>query len=348
MVTLVISKLSFPNNGSILNQITVDLFIKGYYQPDSSYSLIDNSVLVDVNGAILDSPLPSVSIDPTQKYVLKAVNDLCGFVYTQEVIIYPYCPSGYQLAMDESFCYLIQTVPATPPSASQNTVAVTNGAYTNFGTYIYSSGYNINGTGTSTQINPSNAFWINPLDNTTDGPLNRSGVWATTTSNNQDVGFSVCITVPIDTTYYVGIGIDNYGILNLDGKNIVTQDVAALQAQYNPTYPGIGPAVTFKIWHIYPVFLAAGTHVLEMIGHNVDLAAAIGCEIYNLTPTQIAAATSYGSMGSGLIFSSKDYVGRPVQIGSGGIGWSCPSGYSLKYCDSPPDCIRTLTTPILY
>lgn len=345
MITLIIPRIKFQNP-PILAPITVSLYYRSYYS--STFILIESGVHVDVNGNILESPLPSVSIDPTQDYVLRAANETCESVYDQPLFINPYCPPGFTLSMDESFCAMTTETSATPPSAQEVTVAETNGAYTNFGAFIYNPGYNVNGTGTSTQINTGNGFWINPLDNTTDGPLNRSGLWATTTMDNQDVGLSVCISVPEDSVYYVGIGVDNFGILNIDGTNIVTQDVTALEAQYNGMFPAIGPAVTFKIWHIYPVFLSGGTHTLEIIGHNVSSAAALGCEVYNLTPAQIAAATSYADMGSGLIFSSMNEIGQNVQIGSGGIGYTCPSGYSLRFCDSPIVCVRTVTTPILY
>lgn len=345
MVTLTISRLRFQSI-PLTSPITVSLYIKPYYS--GSFSLIESGVTMDANGNITDSPLPAVSIDPTQKYVIRAVNESCGAIYDQNVIINPYCPPGFTLSMDESFCFITTETAATPPSASENTVAQTNGAYGNFGAWIYAPGYASNGTGPSTQINPANGFWINPLDNLTAAPLNRAGLWAITTLPSQTVGFSVCITVPEDTTYYVGMGVDNFGVLNIDGNNIITQDVTALAAQYNSAFPGIGAAVTFKIWHIYPIFLSAGTHVLEIIGTNAGGPAAMGCEVYNLTPAQIAAATSYADMGVGLIFSSKDFIGMPVQIGSGGIGYSCPGGFSLRYCESPIVCVRTITTPILY
>lgn len=346
MVTLTIARLKFGSL-PLLAPLTVSLYIKQFYATD--YTLIEADVPVDVNGNITASPLPSIEIDPTQApFVIRAVNELCGVIYDQDLFIYPYCPDGYTLSMDDSFCFLVVETAATPPTDQEVTVAETNGAYTNFGAFIYDPGYNQDGTGTSTQIPTGNPFWINPSDNTTDGPLNRSGLWATTTLSNQTVGFSVCITVPEDTTVYIGMGVDNFGVLNIDGANIVTQDVTALETQYNAIFPSIGPAVTFKIWHIYPVMLTAGSHVLEMIGNNSGGAAAIGAEIYNLTPAQIAAATSYADMGSGLIFSSKDFVGMNVQIGSGGLGYTCPAGFSLRFCDSPIVCVKTLTTPILY
>lgn len=348
MITLSIGKLQFPNNADISNPIIVDLFIKGYYDPDSSYSLIEANINVLVNGTIMASPLPATPIDPSQKYVLKAVNDLCGFIYTQSVILNPHCPIGYTLSDDDSSCYIESIVPATPPSAPQNTVSQTNMNYSVDGTFIYSPGYASDGTGSSTQIITSNGFWINPTADTTDGPLNRSGLWVPSPGLNQQIGYSVCIDLPEDATYLIGIGTDNYGIINVDGNNIVTQNPTTLAAQYNAMYPGIGDFVTFRIWHVYPVALIAGTRVLEVIGFNVSGPAALGAEVYNMTPAALSAATSYAGMGAGLIFSSKDYIGMPVQLGTSGIGFTCPSGYSLRYCDSPPDCVSILTTPVLY
>lgn len=348
MLTLTIKNLVFPNNQPIESPITVDLYIKPYYDPDSAYSLIESNVSVDVNGNILASPLPATSIDPTQKYVLKAVNDLCDAEYVQPVIVYPYCQPGYTLSEDGSSCDLTEFTAATPPSSPENTVSQTNMNYSADGAFIYAPGYNNDGTGTSTQITPSNPFWINPTLDTTDGPLNRAGLWVASPGSNQQIGYSVCINAPVDGTYYVGIGSDNYGIINLDGNNIVTQNPTTLAAQYNAMFPGIGAFVTFRIWHLYPVFLSAGEHVLEVIGFNVSGPAALGVEVYDLTSAELIAATSYAAMGAGLIFSSKDYIGMPVQLGSGGIGFSCPAGYSLKACDSPPSCVRILTTPVLY
>ena len=57
------------------------------------------------------------------------------------------------------------------------------------------------------------------------------------------------------------------------------------------------------------------------------------------------AATSYTDLGSKLIFSSKDYIGQPVQIGTGGVGYTCAAGgSSLVLCDGTPYCLQLLTT----
>src|SRR5882672_12263532 len=111
MLTLTISRLRFVNT-PLLIPITVSLYIKEYYS--SSFSLIDSGVNIDVNGNVLESPLPTTTIDPTLMYVLRAVNELCGDVYDQNVIINPYCPPGYELSVDETFCFFQEEVPATP------------------------------------------------------------------------------------------------------------------------------------------------------------------------------------------------------------------------------------------
>ena len=259
------------------------------------------------------------------------------------------CPFDYILSPDETYCYKVIEVPADPPAGTPDTlVAKTFASYTTCGSYIYAPGYLSNGTGTSTQISTSNPFWINwngvtpcANNNTTSGPLNRAGIWASTTTDNQDLGFSVCLNLDEDKTYYVGIGCDNYGIIKLDGNTIVSQDVAALDIEY----PAAGAlSSTFKIFHIYPVNITSGFHILELIGHNVSSAAALGVEIYDNTSVEIAAATSYDDLN--LIFSSKDYVGDTVQIDTNS-GYSCPEGYTLSSCEFPYTCVQILTTPII-
>lgn len=368
MLNLSIKKLRFPNNGNISAPIIADLYIKPFYSPDSAYVLIEGSVPISVDGTVQASPLPMTSIDPSQRYLLKAVNDLCDFVYTQDFMIFPHCPPGFILSEDFSSCFATEETSATPPTNSENAVAVAgfpnNNYYGIFGALIFDPGYNVNGTGTFTQIPYANPFWVNglgyphfPSASNTQGPLNRAGVWSTTIAVPQQIGFSVCIEAPEDGTYYVALGCDDIGQVNVDGATIVLQDRAALETYiqaHGYSYPGgLDPAqVTFNFWYIYPIFLTKGSHVVELIGNNtsgtIPGGASIGCEIYLLTPSEIAAATSYADMGVGLIFSSKDYIGRPIQLGTGGIGYTCPSGYSLKYCDSPIVCVKTITTPVLY
>jgi hypothetical protein len=254
------------------------------------------------------------------------------------------CSGGYTLAPDGSYCYLIEETAADAPTGGtpESTVAATEDVYSSVGSYIYDPGYATTGVGTWTQIPLSNGFWVNgPGDGgnhtTTDGPLNRSGLWTTSELSNQDIGFAVCIDLTDSSTYYIGIGGDNKCRIMIDGAVIVDQDVAAIGAA--TTWSS---AATFKIWHIYPVTLSAGPHTIELIGHNDGGAAALGAEIYHNTDAEIMAATSYVDLN--LIFSTKDYRGQPVQLGSDDLGYTCPTGYSLATCEEPVVCRRILTT----
>lgn len=253
------------------------------------------------------------------------------------------CPAGYTLSEDGTYCYQINTTPATPPVSSENAVAKAHPFYSMCGSWIFNS-FNVNGTGVATQIPIINTFWRNGAGNCTSGttgagPMNRCAVWSVTETDNQQIGFSVCVTVATTKTYYMAVGSDDWSTIRIDGNTIVDQDNVAIGAQFGPSYSAL------SMWCIYPVQIVAGTHVIELVGNNGPGGGgnpgAIGAEIYDNTPEEIIAATSYGDLN--LIFSTKDYVGQPIQIGTGGIGYTCPDGYSLILCDGPAYCTQTLT-----
>lgn len=348
------------------NNQVVHLFWKKDGEPDGAYRTLPDATVSPLGVILSPSPYEFTTEGTinTDIYV-KAVN-ACDDSFTFIKIFDGLdicCPVGYTLSDDETYCYQVNTVAATPPSDSENAVAVlgpNNFYYGIFGSLIFNPGFNVNGTGTFTQISYSNAFWVNgagyptyPSLSDSAGPLNRSAIWSSTVFAGQKVGFTVCVNLPTSGRYYIGLACDDVGQINVDGNTIVLQDRDALKAYIQANgypYPmGLDQnQVTFNFWYIYPIDLTAGNHTIEVIGNNtsgvVAGGAALGCEIYNLTSSQIQAATSYGDMGAGLIFSSKDFVGQPIQIGSGGIGYTCPAGYSLVLCDGPAYCTQTLTT----
>jgi hypothetical protein len=354
--TLTISKLRFPSNGNISSPITVKLEYKEYYS--DLFTLIDSGVNVDVDGTILESPLPAITVDPEFKYVIRCTNELCDFQYEQTIIINPYCPIGYEFSDDETYCFLEEITEATPPTSSENTVAKSFVGYSSWGTLIYDLGFNLDGTGSFTQISFANSFWVNGVGypnitgTTVDGPLNRSGLWSTTELASQTIGFATCLNILTAGTYYVGVGADNYATIKLNGVTVLNMDPTAmttfLAANGYPLATSHPGEVAHRFWHLYPVELLTGIQVLEVIGTNTGSVAAMGTEIYNATSAEIQAATSYVDLGSQLIFSTKDEIGNPVQLGSDGIGFTCPVGFSLRPCFSPVDCVRILTTPVLY
>lgn len=247
------------------------------------------------------------------------------------------CSEGYEPTLDGR-CIKTETTIATPPTNLQVSVAKSSDQYSVYGSILFNPGYNLNGTTSTGYQILHTALWQNiAIADFIKGPLNRCGLWTSIEGTNQDVGFTHCITVNATKTYYIAVGCDNYSIIRIDGTTIVSQDINSLTTQF-----GAGPSVTFKYWFIYPVELTIGTHVIEMVGHNISSIATLGAEIYDATPEEIISATDYTTFyNDHILFTTKDMIGQDIQIGTDGYGYTCPNGYSLITCDGPPYCINT-------
>lgn len=265
------------------------------------------------------------------------------------------CPDGYTLSPDESYCYIVDEVPATPPSGGtpENSVPKSFDQYSKYGAVIYNPGYDLDGTGTNTRITPlSNTYWANPSLNTTDGALNRTGLWGTTETANQIVGFSYCFDLTESKIYYIGAAADNEVLIRLDGVDIVDMDEDAITTYLYTLYSivDVSYKAPYTFWHIYPVTIPAGPHIIEVIGRNGSVPGVnpgtIGIEIYDNTAAELQAATSSGDLD--IVFTTADIrSGFPLQIGSDGVGYTCPDGYSLDSCNEPYTCKRLITTPTI-
>lgn len=84
MTTITINRIRIKK-GAILTPIPFTLYYKEIN--NTTYTLIDSNVYVDVDGYILSSPLPSITINQTGYYQLRAVNDFCGVDYKQEFYV---------------------------------------------------------------------------------------------------------------------------------------------------------------------------------------------------------------------------------------------------------------------
>jgi len=207
-------------------------------------------------------------------------------------------------------CTVINSIPATPPTSGtldRLYAAIDSSDYAVAGTLIYDT-YDINAKGTpDTAIN---YFWNNLTGNKF-GPLQRTGVWAT--SNPLNLGFSACVTAPEAKDYYVGLAADNSGTLLLDGKIVVQ-------------------GLDFMYWRIFRVHLTKGTHFLEFKVINFEAEAALGFEIYDNTEQEILKAQSYSDLN--LVFSTRTMldIGATVEEGDPATSYSCPVGYIQDYC----------------
>jgi len=172
---------------------------------------------------------------------------------------------------------------ANPVADFTYATALPAGNHGLYGAYIYNAG-------TDTGVVVQNAFL--------QGGLNRSGVWPnppTTLYLNAPVGFQKTITIATSQTYYIGYsGDDTYSY---------TIDNVALPSNKNNQY-----------WSVYPLYLSAGTHVINFTATNVPLPGggdspstnpgAIGMEIYNCTASQLNSGNSLNT-----VFSTTGVIG---------------------------------------
>lgn len=238
------------------------------------------------------------------------------------------CEDGYTwYPYDSDTCYRISTTGATPPATPINLVSVGLDQYSRFGTKVFDTGYDIDGTGVISTVLVGTHLWENIDYDAADGPMNRCALWTNIGSQplNTWVGFAECLTGTTETkTYYVGTGGDNFYRIVLDGETIVN---SFLQG-------GIPLEEMYRYWHLYPVEIGAGTHVIEVYGLNLHFQAGFGCEIYDNTLEEIMSATTYEEL-SVVFTTSGKTTATIVQDLEGNYmtsGYTCPSGYTYSEC----------------
>lgn len=268
------------------------------------------------------------------------------------------CPDGYTPTDDGLYCERFTTIPATPPSGGPPVTvrAATDKAYSNFGALVYQPGYDVHGVGTIQQW-IQGPVWRNNAAFTTEGPLNRCGVWGlTTVPNNEPIGFSIPLVLTQTTDVKIGVAGDNKCKIAIDGVTVVDQDPALIGASIEaqlPIFAGQGISLAFKFWHIYVFRLQAGTHYIGLEGVNFGSAAGFGAEIYRNTIPELVAAQLEPAYVSNpgtfplnqnyysnldMIFTTRSARGGTFSSGIS-AGYSCPVGYAMDGSINPPDCV---------
>src|ERR1044072_6442822 len=268
------------------------------------------------------------------------------------------CPDGYTPTEDGLYCERFTTIPAIPPEGGGAPVTVhgvSAKAYSNFGAVIYQPGFNGHGVGTVQQW-LQQPVWRNTAANLTDGALNRCAVWGTgPIPAFEPVGFSIPIVLTQTTTVFIAIAGYNACKIAIDGKVLVDQNPdeigAALEAQLPLTNQGI--QLAFKVWHIYPFTLQAGTRYIGLEGVNFGSVAGFGAEIYanaitesqnaQLDPAYVSnpntfplADNYYSNLN--LLFTTRSTRGGTFSSGIT-AGYSCTVGYAMDGTTNPPTCV---------
>lgn len=261
------------------------------------------------------------------------------------------CPVGYTLSPDGTYCYMIETEAPTCDDPEDQVTAChfTDTQYGQFGTVFYKEGgYNTSGVPTIAPTTLNNiiiggsyagGIWGNNAGNTTDGRLNRTGIWK---CSDQDylgiLGFTRQIEISESKVYYIGIGSDNKAKIVFNGTTIVDQNPTTIGA-----YFGAGDDVAFKYWHMYPVELTSGINLLEITGDNDDSIGIFGLEIYDGTETELTACVTTGDLEPYIVYSTKDVADNSnFHVAN----CSCSSGFTLVWDaeEEELECRQILTT----
>lgn len=291
--------------------------------------------------SVTPSNTPTISVTPSQTPTISITPSVTPSTTPPIEVDCSLCVGTGWLPYNDNCCYRINITGATAPTTPLNLGPQDLEVYSMNGTQFFSSGFNPDGTGTldfeygTPFVGGSylGNLWGNAAFNLVDGPLNRCGLWKIPYDGQPYfvwVGFSTCLTGLTSTqTYYIGIGADNEYRLVLDGVEILN------------TIPNSWVDFQFKWWHVYPVVIGAGDHVLEVYGLNLGSDAVFGCEIYNNTLQQLTAATNYNQLN--VIFTtSGQTLSNVVQDPNTGqyisSGFTCPSGYTYTSCSG--NCVQ--------
>ena len=247
---------------------------------------------------------------------------------------------------DSNSCFAqIFTSATTSPSFYQ-ALSAPYDQYSRYGSIFYEPGFALCGTGSTYMTATTATVWANPTQSTNLGPLNRTGKWPSTSFAfappfNTWIGFSACLTgTTSGKTYYVGIAADNAFRLSLDGTII-------LDTSANPK-PWFQPGavsqntLAFIYWHIYPVVIGNGNHILEIEALNREDKGVLGCEIYDNTLEQLTGATLVSDLD--IIYSTSGKtqfeIGATPTGGNITSGYTCPQGFQYSICRG--DCVQTI------
>lgn len=238
------------------------------------------------------------------------------------------CPPGYTLSSG-GFCYSASQNPSG--CANYSLCPIGNVAYSSYGSRIFNTGYSSNGWGSVYTTFPSgtNTQWKSTTSS--NGPMNRCGIWACSDpGTSRWIGISKKVYFPESKTYYFGLGADNHARLKINGQIIIQFARSGNNGINNEYYD-----VHFKWWNIYPVYLPAGYHFIEISGKNDESYAGFGGEVYNNTISEITSAFSESSLN--ILFTTKTYRTAPYNstnfVDGGGCS-TCPAGYAYNPDDN--------------
>ena len=172
--------------------------------------------------------------------------------------------------------------------------------------------------------------------------------------NEAVVSLDFCVEVQTTKQYLVGIAGDNEVLLYIDGVlQVYLRAQKSFDSQGNP---GSGSISTrpFNYWHVFPVTLTSGQHILTLQGINEDSNDAFGAEVYDISLQDFQNQFTNAAVGPGdcgnaegdidpyIIFSTGDFVNVTPSAQIPDLSqpgqWSCPDGTVPNVCGGIPSC----------
>ena len=185
------------------------------------------------------------------------------------------------------------------------------------------------------------------------GRLMETGIWSPGYPDDTELSFEFCVDIDSTKQYLIGIAGDNKVKIYVDSVLHVFLDVDGVSTCIE--------AVTtpFTSWHVFPITLNTGNHIIKLSGLNLGSQASFGAEIYDIDlatfqstlTTAASGAPNCGNVPADIdpyvIFSTKDYIGQNIPDPADPGVWTCPDGYTLDYCNGIPQCTKITTIPVI-
>lgn len=305
------------------------------------YKVLGSAGPYTLAGPYMSMPITIPTADPVGTLYEGYITRDCGALESTQFFWQTPCNcvgAGYVEAPSGTQCELVETQPADVQNSGFCLAVSVNGAYSNYGTRIYNPGFTTGSLNAGVGvINPqifgynTNPNWSNPGANTTDGPMNREGVWIDSncdgTKNPLSGGAQTTVAYVYNNVgparqVFVGAGGDNQFQIVVNGTQIADT--------------GIGGDLQFKYWHVMPVNIVAGPNFFNIVGTGdggVDDSVAM--IIYDNTAAQIQTAVTEASLT--VLFRTSSLRGTSYDVATCPSGWSLdPSGGSGNYI-----CVRT-------
>jgi len=265
------------------------------------------------------------------------------------------CPPGYQITPDGSGCQKITIGNLSGYPINQVCSLIRQPKYNLNGALFYESTNSrplpitsaitpdrfldgINNTLLVTNSSGPTVLWGN--GNVNNGRLNNAGVWICDDQNpvqhvNEWIGFTFCLELLQETTYYIGISAENEFRIKLNGQVFVQTTT------YSTQFP-------YQYWHVFPITLQAGTNILSFEGLSRGGATAgFAAEIYNATLAQLLSYVSPVQLAAVTIYSSMSRVSSYFELAEI-QGYQCAPGYILSLCPGQDyQCVKIESAPIV-